>query len=113
MRRRGSGVRCRRRARPAVPGASGLPVSSLPPQGAIYLSARFDLIGRSFEGRRIAANEDIRRLLLEAAGFAVVPFQAFGLAEESGWMRLSVGAISCADIEAALPRVRSLLARIS
>ncbi len=92
--------------------AAGLPVSSLPPQGAIYLSARFDLIGRRRGGARIATNEEIRRLLLEDAGFAVVPFQAFGLAEESGWMRLSVGAISLEAIDTGLERVRALLSHL-
>ena len=70
-------------------GARGLPVSDIAPQGAIYLSVRFDLIGR----KGIRSNEDIRKLLLEQAGFAVVPFQAFGLEEETGWFRCSVGAV--------------------
>ena len=91
---------------------AGLPVSSFPPQGAIYLSTRFDLIGRRWNGKVLRTNEEIRRLLLEEAGFAVVPFQAFGLREETGWMRLSVGAISPADIDAGLARVRSLLAAV-
>ncbi len=47
--------------------------------------------------------------MLERAGMAVVPFQAFGLDEESGWFRISVGAVSMNDIEACLPRVRTLL----
>jgi aspartate aminotransferase len=83
----------------------GLPVSDHAPQGAIYLSARFDLIGRG----GIRTNEDIRRLLLERAGFAAVPFQAFGLPDDSGWFRLSVGAVSEADIRDVLPRVEAAL----
>jgi aspartate aminotransferase len=80
----------------------GLPVEVIAPQGAIYLSVRFALPGRT--------NEATRRLLLDKAGFAVVPFQAFGLAEDSGWFRVSVGAVSMAEIAAALPRVRAALA---
>jgi aspartate aminotransferase len=87
----------------------GLPVDAIAPQGAIYLSVRFDLIGSSLRGRALATNEDIRRLLLEGAGLGVVPFQAFGLREETGWFRLSVGAVSMADIDAAFPRIRALL----
>ena len=49
--------------------------------------------------------------LLEQAGFAVVPFQAFGLREDSGWFRISVGAVSVAEIDAALPRVRAALSK--
>jgi aspartate aminotransferase len=85
--------------------ALGLPVEVVAPQGAIYLSIRFALPGYS--------NEATRRLLLDNAGFAVVPFQAFGLKEDSGWFRISVGAVATADIMAALPRVRSVLTSAS
>ena len=51
-------------------------------------------------------------MLLEAAGIAVVPFQAFGLREETGWFRLSVGAVSVDDIDAAFPRLRTVLTEI-
>ena len=85
--------------------ARGLPVSDTSPQGAIYLSVRFDLIGR----KGIRNNEDIRELLLKKAGFAVVPFQAFGLQDETGWFRCSVGAVSEAEIREVLPRVEAAL----
>jgi aspartate aminotransferase len=84
---------------------AGLPVRDIPPQGAIYLSVQFDLIGR----RGLRTNDDVRRYLLEQAGFAVVPFQAFGLHGENGWFRLSVGAVSTRDIDEALPRLEAAL----
>ncbi len=90
--------------------AEGFPVEAIAPQGAIYLSARFDIVGRTVRGRALARNEDIRQLLLDDAGLAVVPFQAFGLREESGWFRLSVGAVSPDDIDAAFLRLRATLA---
>ena len=89
----------------AAMGAAGLPVRSIAPQGAIYLSAQFDLIGRA----GLRTNDDIRKLLLDKAGFALVPFQAFGLKEDTGWFRLSVGAVSMEEIRAALPRVEAVL----
>ncbi|HTL04495.1 MAG TPA: aminotransferase class I/II-fold pyridoxal phosphate-dependent enzyme [Gemmatimonadales bacterium] len=89
--------------------ARGLPVDCVRPQGAMYLSLQLDLAGRALDGVRIADNEAIRRLLLERAGLAVVPFQAFGLPEESGWFRLSVGAVSLQAIEDMLPRLGALL----
>ncbi len=89
--------------------ADGFPLEAIAPQGAIYLSARFNLAGRTIQGRGLRTNEDIRRLLLEHAGLAIVPFQAFGLRDESGWFRLSVGAVSLAEIEAVFPRLRALL----
>jgi aspartate aminotransferase len=88
----------------------GFPVEAIAPQGAIYLSARFDLFGRTINGRTIATNDDIRRLLLDSAGLAVVPFQAFGLKGDTGWFRLSVGAVSTADIASVFPRLRELMA---
>lgn len=81
----------------------GLPVHAIAPQGAIYLSVQFDLI------ERFGTNEAIRKFLLEEAGFAVVPFQAFGLKREDGWFRLSAGAVSLHDIDQGLQRVRKAL----
>jgi aspartate aminotransferase len=86
--------------------ARGLPVEAIRPMGAIYLSARFALHGRRTPaGAVLATNDDVRRYLLEAAGAAVVPFQAFGMAEDTGWFRLSVGAVSLAEVEAMLERL--------
>lgn len=87
----------------------GYPVECIEPQGAIYLSLRLDLIGRNLGGVKLESNEVIRKVMLDRAGMAVVPFQAFGLEEDSGWFRLSVGAVSCADIDEALPRLRRVL----
>jgi aspartate aminotransferase len=93
-------------------GREGLPVSSIAPQGAIYLSARFDVLGRTFRGRTLATDEDVRSFLLDEAGFGVVPFTAFGIERDTGWMRLSVGAVSLADIERGLGRIRGALAEL-
>ena len=88
----------------------GFPVEATSPQGAIYLSARFALAGRRTPGgERLQTNESVRRYLLQSAGLAAVQFQAFGSSDESGWFRLSVGAVSVADIEALLPRLREAL----
>lgn len=91
---------------------AGLPVSVIPPQGAIYLSVRINLHGKKLpDGTLVRHNEQIRQYLLTSAGMAVVPFQAFGMRAETGWMRLSVGAVGPSDIAALLPRLRqSLLA---
>jgi aspartate aminotransferase len=85
--------------------AEGLPVDVIAPEGAIYLSVKFDL-----EGRGGLADEDAVRLyLLEQAGCAVVPFSAFGDSKNRGWWRFSVGAVSLDDIRACLPRLRDAL----
>ena len=82
----------------------GFPVRHLPPTGALYLSVHFDLVGR-FENNRA-----IRQYLLEQAGFAVVPFHAFGTRADNGWFRLSVGAVGIDEIAPAIDRVEAALA---
>lgn len=90
--------------------ARGHAVDSVPPMGAIYVSARFALFGkRTPSGPVLKTNDDVRRYLLEAAGIGMVPFQAFGCTEDDGWFRLSAGAVSEADIEEALPRLEKAL----
>ncbi len=86
-------------------GARGLPVRAISPQGAIYLTVQFDLVGKG----GITTNDQIRALLLDKAAFAVVPFQAFGYPDESGWFRLSVGATNVREIQEALPRVEAAM----
>ena len=95
-------------------GLAGLPVDAIQPMGAIYLSARFALNGaRTAGGDVLRTNEDIRRYLLAEAGFAAVPFQAFGSREDTGWFRLSVGAVSLDEIEDVLPRLRRALEAVA
>jgi aspartate aminotransferase len=91
----------------------GLPVDVLCPDGAIYVSLQLKLRGKRFGGEVVSDNEAIRSLVLKEAGVAVVPFQAFGLTEESGWFRLSIGAVSMEEIADVFPRLRSLLEKIS
>lgn len=91
-------------------GLGRLGVQHLRPQGAMYLSVRFDLFGRpGVDGAPMRTNEDIRRYLLARAGVAVVPFQAFDLEADSGWFRMSVGAVSVEALEAALERLGRVL----
>lgn len=91
----------------------GYPVDSINPQGAIYFSARFNLHGRSYDGRKLVTDEDIRSLLLERAGVAVVPFTAFGVHGDTGWFRLSAGAVSMEELREMFPRIRSVLDRVT
>ena len=92
---------------------AGYPVDSINPQGAIYFSAQFRLHGKTIDGRVITTDEEIRTLLLERAGAAVVPFQAFGVRGDTGWFRLSAGAVSLDEIKSLFPRVRALLDEVS
>jgi aspartate aminotransferase len=90
--------------------ARGLPVDSLSPEGAIYLTARIAPFGKKTrDGKVLETNEDVRRYLLDAAQVGLVPFQAFGYPHDNGWFRLSVGAVSLREIQDALPRVAEAL----
>lgn len=92
----------------------GFPVDSTPPRGSIYLSAQFNLAGkRSPDGATLRTNEDIRGYLLHSCGLAAVQFQAFGAREETGWFRLSAGAVTPDDIRGLLPRLRAALAALT
>jgi len=82
----------------------GLPVDAIAPQGAIYMSIHLDLIGRGFD-----TNEEIRSYLLQKAGVALVPFQAFDMPENSGWFRASIGSVSPEDLAAALDRMETAI----
>ena len=82
--------------------ADGLPVQCTKPQGAIYASTRIWLN---------QTNTDTRRLLLHEARIAVVPFQAFSLWEDTGWFRMSVGAVSESDLREGLDRLEAVVRR--
>ncbi|WP_420127550.1 pyridoxal phosphate-dependent aminotransferase [Longimicrobium sp.] len=93
---------------------AGYAVEAIPPMGAIYLSVRFPLHGWTTpNGAVLATNADIRLYLLDAAGLAVVPFQAFGFTDDTGWFRTSVGAVSLDEIRAMFARLTPALAALS
>ena len=52
---------------------------------------RWRCMGASCPTERRSPPMNRSAAICQAAGMAVVPFQAFGLGQESGWMRLSVG----------------------
>ena len=86
----------------------GLPVDCLDAEGAIYLSARFDLMGRA----GIHDDEGLRAFLLTEAGVGVVPFTAFGMPDGTGWLRVSVGTATPDSVSAALERLRGALKKV-
>ena len=85
--------------------AEGLPVDVIAPEGAMYLSVKFDLIGK--DGFPDA--ESVRLMLLEEADCAVIPFNCFGDHVNLGWFRFSVGAVAIEDIERCLPKIERAL----
>jgi aspartate aminotransferase len=92
----------------------GFTVDAIAPMGAIYLSARFLLAGkRTPDGSLLKTNDDIRTYLLRSAHLGIVPFEAFGTTDNAGWFRMSVGAVSLAEINQMFPRLRKSLASLT
>jgi aspartate aminotransferase len=94
--------------------AKGHRVEAIAPQGSIYLSLRVDIRGKKTpDGKTIQTDEDIREYLLHRAHIAMIPFSCFGVREDCGWFRASVGAMSRGDCEAIGPRLSLALDQLS
>lgn len=93
--------------------AKGWSVDCISPQGAIYLSLKIDLRGKqTADGKTIRTDEETRKYLLEEAGIALVPFLCFGLTEDTGWFRASVGAVSLQDCDTFEKRLLGALEKL-
>lgn len=92
----------------------GYAVDAIVPQAAIYLAIKFDLKGKkTADGQLLLTTDDVTSYILNEAGFAVVPFFAFGSSRESDWYRLSVGTSKLEDIPNVFDRLRSALKKLS
>ncbi|ALD21029.1 pyridoxal phosphate-dependent aminotransferase [Hymenobacter sp. DG25A] len=90
--------------------ADGYPVDAIVPMGAIYLTAKLDVLGKTTpDGRVLASTKELTSYLIAEAGLALVPFSAFGTSDTAPWFRMSVGGASLESMEAALPRLRAAL----
>jgi len=77
------------------------------PQGAFYAYPSVKgLLGKTLRGRVIQSSQQLAELVLEEAGVAVVPGEAFGT---PGYFRLSY-ALGDADLEKGVSRLAALLA---
>lgn len=90
----------------------GYNVDAITPQAGLYLTIRFDLVGKVFEGDVLADQSQVTQYLLREAGFAVVPFYAFGANRQSPWYRLSVGTCKKEDIDVVIARLDGALAQL-
>ena len=93
--------------------ADGFAVDSIAPMGAIYLTIKIDIAGKTTpEGTVLKNSADINFYLIKEAKIAFVPFSAFGTDDDVNWFRASVGACTLQDIEQAIPRVKEALAKL-
>lgn len=94
--------------------SAGHDVDAISPQAAIYLTVRFDLIGkRTSSGVLLESTEMITEYLLETAGVALVPFYAFGAPKSSTWYRLSVGTVPDNSVEIVMNALKRALEELN
>ena len=94
--------------------AEGHAVDAVAPQAALYLTLRFDLVGRTTSaGTILETQESVTDYLLSEAKLAIVPFYCFGAERNSAWYRLSVGTCKKEEIGAMLDQLREALYKLS
>jgi aspartate aminotransferase len=84
-------------------------IDAITPQAAIYLTVKFDLVGKRTTEAILKSQEDVTEYLLNKASLAVVPFYAFGAGKQSPWYRLSVGTCKIDDIQPFLQQLKQAL----
>ena len=93
--------------------AKGYPVDAVAPAGAIYLTVKIDVLGRTaLDGTVLATTAELTTYLIAEAQLALVPFSAFGSPASEPWFRASVGAETVESIQAALPRLQAALDKL-
>ncbi|SFP91877.1 aspartate aminotransferase [Hymenobacter arizonensis] len=91
----------------------GYPVDAVAPAGAIYLTIKIDVLGRTApDGTMLATTAELTSYLIAEANLALVPFSAFGSPASEPWFRASVGAETVESIQAALPRLKAALDKL-
>lgn len=92
----------------------GFAVDAIAPQAAIYLTIKFDLVGKkTASGNILSQQSDVTAYLLNEAKLAVVPFYAFGADPSSPWYRLSVGTCKKEEIGEMLDQLGTALKKLS
>ena len=92
----------------------GYHVDAVAPAGAIYLTIKIDVLGRTApDGTVLATTKELTTYLIAEAKLALVPFSAFGSPATEPWFRASVGAETVESIQAALPRLKTALDKLN
>ncbi|NAW50976.1 aminotransferase class I/II-fold pyridoxal phosphate-dependent enzyme [Elizabethkingia argentiflava] len=91
----------------------GLPLESIQPMGALYLTIKLDFIGKiKPDGTKIESSLDLVFYLIQEGGVALVAFSAFGCEASEPWFRASVGGLSLEEIRMMLPRLEQALNKL-
>jgi aspartate aminotransferase len=93
--------------------ADGLPVDAIPAQGAMYLTVRISLTGRTTaDGEVLRDASDVTYYLIKSGGVGLIPFFAFGTGTDNDWFRVSVGTTRMADIEPVINGLRKAISAL-
>jgi len=90
----------------------GYAVDAVAPQAAIYLTIKLNLAGQKADDRLLATQADVTNYILSEAKLAVVPFYAFGAANNSPWYRLSVGTCHLEEIADMFTQLEAALEKL-
>ncbi len=90
----------------------GHPVDAIAPQAAIYLTIQIALAGKRAGQNQLNNQQDVTEYILNEAGLAIVPFNAFGADKQSNWYRLSVGCCKKEDIPKMLGKLKAALQKL-
>lgn len=94
--------------------SEGYKVDAIEPQGAIYLTVKFDLVGnKTKDGKTLKSIDDVLYYLIDEAKIAVVPFYFFGMDPNLPWFRLSVGTCSVEDAKLATEFIAKAVKNLS
>ncbi|MFM8432000.1 MAG: pyridoxal phosphate-dependent aminotransferase [Bacteroidota bacterium] len=94
--------------------SKGFSVEAIAPQAAIYLTVKFDLVGKKKkDGNVLSDQRAVTQHLLNEAKLAVVPFSAFGASDDSPWYRLSVGTCDKNQISDVFSQLEKVLGELT
>ena len=91
----------------------GFPVDAIPAEGAMYLTVKIDLQGRTLkDGTVLGDAEDVAMFLIRTANVGLVPFYAFGADRNDPWCRISVGTLRMDEVPMIFENLRKALALV-
>lgn len=94
--------------------ADGFPVDAIPAEGAMYLTVKIDLQGRTLkDGTVLGDAEDVAMFLIRTANVGLVPFYAFGAQRNDPWCRISVGTLRMDEVPMIFANLRKALALVA
>lgn len=88
----------------------GYPVDAIQAEGAMYLTVKIDLIGKTTpDGQPLKDAEDVTMWLIKQAKVGFVPFYCFGASKQSPWFRISVGTLKVDSVSVVIENLRTAL----